>query len=271
MLEGFDSICELQMYWKAYEVTYRKSEYQQHYQLLIEPLIELYSQIFAYQAYVICHLSKAQHSRAWKNLTSYHFWTDKLNAIKELSKNCRKLMDLAREREVQQTMDSQLQELKKIRVIQENILQSYKEDRREDKEAKLLGDLAVAAGDYSRYKDLNPHRVDGTCEWFLADNRFYRWRDSKLQSLLWVLARPGCGKSVLTRFLIDDRQLATCATTTTITPPSIEAVASAEPTVCYFFFKDGGDGYMDSAYALCALLHQLFTYPTTSGLIKYAL
>ena len=28
---------------------------------------------------------------------------------------------------------------------------------------------------------------------------------------------------------------------------------------------------MDSAHALCALLHQLFTSPSTSGLIKYAL
>ena len=234
-------------------------------------MVKLYSLVFAYQAYVICHLSKAQHSRAWKNLTSPNFWSNKLEDIDGLNKNCGRLIDASREREIQQNRDSQLQELQRLRIVQENILQSNEEDRRDEKETKLLQDLAVAAGDYKRDKNLNPHRVDGTCEWFLTDERFCKWRDSKSPSLLWVSAGPGCGKSVLSKSLIDDGQLATCVTTITFTSSSIDAVTSRESTVCYFFFKDGGDGHMDSAHALCALLHQLFTYPSISGLIKYAL
>ena len=234
-------------------------------------MVKLYSLVFAYQAYVICHLSKAQHSRAWKNLTSPNFWSNKLEDIDALSKNCCKLIDAFREREIQQNRDSQLQELQRLRIVQENILQSNEEDRRDEKETKLLQDLAVAAGDYKRDKNLNPHRVDGTCEWFLTDERFCKWRDSKSPSLLWVSAGPGCGKSVLSKSLIDDGQLATCVTTITFTPSLINAVTSRESTICYFFFKEGGDGHMDSAHALCALLHQLFTSPSTSGLIKYAL
>lgn len=133
--------------------------------------------------------------------------------------------------------------------------------------------MAEAAQDYERYKDLNLDRVHGTCEWFLTDERFHKWRDSESPGLLWLSAGPGCGKSVLSKALIDDGQLA--ITTTTMTPSSINAAisidTSRQSTVCYFFFKEGGDGYMDGAHALCALLHQLFTYPSTSGLIRHAL
>jgi len=271
MLDGFNSIGDLQVYWKACEETCLRSEHRQHYQRLLEPLVKLYSLVFAYQAHVICHLSKTQHSRAWKNLTSPTPWNDALKDINELSKNCSRLIDASREREIQQNRDNQLQELQRLGIIQENILQRNEEDRRDEKETRLLQDLAVAAGDYTRYKNLNPHRVDGTCEWFLTDERFCKWRDTKSPSLLWVSAGPGCGKSVLSKSLIDDGQLVTCVTTLTFTPSSINAITSRESTVCYFFFKDGGDGHMDSAHALCALLHQLFTSPSTSGLIKYAL
>lgn len=269
MLEGFNSIGELQQFWKVCEETSLQSEHRQHYQRLIEPLVKLYSLVFAYQACVICHLSKAQHSRALKNLTGRNSWTEKLKDINELSKKCRKLIEPFREKEIQENRDIQLQELQKLLIIQEHILQNNEDE----KERRLLGDLAETAGDYTRYKNLNPRKVDGTCKWFLTDERFCKWRDSESPSLLWVSARPGCGKSVLSKSLIDEKELAT--TTITITPSSIDATTSIatsrESTVCYFFFKDGGDGHMDGAHALCALLHQLFTSPSTSGLIRHAL
>ena len=60
-----------------------------------------------------------------------------------------------------------------MRIIQEKILQSNEDDKRDEKEKNLLHDLAVAAGDYARSKNLNPYKVDSTCEWFLTDKRFY--------------------------------------------------------------------------------------------------
>ena len=184
MLEGFVSIGDLQLYWKACEETCLRPEHRQNYQHLLEPLVKLYSLVFTYQAYVICHLSKAQPSRAWKNLTSPNFWTSKLKDINGLSENCSRLIDASREREIQQNRDSQLEELQRLRIIQEKILQSNEDDKRDEKEKNLLHDLAVAAGDYARSKNLNPHKVDGTCEWFLTDERFYKWRESKSPSLL---------------------------------------------------------------------------------------
>ena len=87
------------------------------------------------------------------------------------------------------------------------------------KERALLQDLT---SDYEGYKNFNPRKVDGTCEWFLDDDRFRTWRDSNTSSLLWVSAGPGCGKSVLSRALIDEHRLSTNVTTS---------------TVCHFFFK----------------------------------
>lgn len=59
--------------------------------------------------------------------------------------------------------------------------------------------------------------------------------------MLWISADPGCGKSVLTRFLIED-----------------EFHLTNTHTACYFFFKDNEEQSSLST-ALCALLHQLFS------------
>lgn len=108
-------------------------------------------------------------------------------------------------------------------------------------EAALLQTLA---SDYKTDKDFVARRIDGTCEWFFQDERFTRWRDSCDSSLLWVSAGPGCGKSVLSRALIDERRVSTSTLTS---------------TVCYWFFKDGQQQRMHGVNALCAIIHQLFS------------
>ncbi|KFY86569.1 hypothetical protein V498_07459, partial [Pseudogymnoascus sp. VKM F-4517 (FW-2822)] len=241
MLEGFSSIGELQKFWQIQEKISFQSEHQDHYQVVIEPLIELYSLFFAYQAHVICHLTKTQLSRAWGDLSSPELWRSKTEDINKQSKHCCRLIGVSRESEIQENRDGLLQAIQKQQESNERHI-------RNEQEAKLLGNLAEAAGDYERYKDINPKRVPGTCEWFLKDERFHKWRDGATSSLLWVSAGPGRGKSVLSKSLLDENQLAT--TTITITTPSNEPATSKQSTICYFFFKDGGDGRMDSAQAL---------------------
>ncbi|KAJ9129515.1 hypothetical protein NKR19_g10335 [Coniochaeta hoffmannii] len=122
--------------------------------------------------------------------------------------------------------------------------------------AELEDILQDLASDYEGYKNLNPQKVEGTCEWFMNDDRFRNWRDSNTSSLLWVSAGHGCGKSVLSRALIDEHRLSTKVTTS---------------TVCHFFFKDGDDRRMYSTNALCAILHQLFAQVPAGSLIGRAL
>jgi ankyrin repeat protein len=259
MLKGFNAIGDLQIYWRICEETYVQSEHGQHYERLVEPLAKLYSYIIEYQARVICHLSRAQLSRAWQNVAGWKDW-DKAAEIDKLSKDCSSCIIHLNEGEVRERWNCQLQEIQQSRAILGEIrgvlegggrqTQRIYQDQRE---RALLHDLA---SDYEGYKNFNPQKVEGTCEWFLDDDRFLEWRDSNTSSLLWVSAGPGCGKSVLSRALIDDHRLSTNVTTS---------------TVCHFFFKDGDERRMHGTNALCAILHQLFTQDPAGGLIGKAL
>ncbi|KAI1367088.1 hypothetical protein F5Y08DRAFT_299380 [Xylaria arbuscula] len=88
---------------------------------------------------------------------------------------------------------------------------------------------------YEWYKDRVEPRLEGTCEWFLKHENFQRWLKQDSGPLL-VSADPGCGKSVLAKYLIDSG-------------------LPRSSTICYFFFKDQDQN--TSRQALCALLHQL--------------
>lgn len=94
---------------------------------------------------------------------------------------------------------------------------------------------------YEDFKDRNPSRVPGTCQWVLNHPQFREWRSSLQSTLLWISADPGCGKSVLSKALVDD-----------------DLCGDGSSTVCYFFFKDNEE-QDNLATALCALLHQLFS------------
>ncbi|KEY74727.1 hypothetical protein S7711_05474 [Stachybotrys chartarum IBT 7711] len=100
---------------------------------------------------------------------------------------------------------------------------------------------------YEWYKDRVENRVEGTSEWFLNHESFKHWVEQD-SGLLLVSADPGCGKSVLAKYLIDD-----------LLPRSA--------TTCYFFFKDQDQHTIKQA--LCALLHQLFSHKPS--LIKHAM
>ncbi|KAG9852947.1 purine and uridine phosphorylase, partial [Aureobasidium melanogenum] len=94
---------------------------------------------------------------------------------------------------------------------------------------------------YEHFKNINPDRVKGTCQWALNHPQYQRWNESAIDDLLWISADPGCGKSVLSKSLVDENLVS-------------DVVGN---TICYFFFKDN-DEQNSLATCLCALLHQLF-------------
>ncbi|KAL9090725.1 MAG: hypothetical protein Q9165_005213 [Trypethelium subeluteriae] len=93
---------------------------------------------------------------------------------------------------------------------------------------------------YRDRKDRNCERTPGTCEWFTSHPHFQNWNKNQGPCLLWVSADPGCGKSILTKYLID--QVLPCA---------------SKRTTCYFFFKDDFPDQRKVANAICAMLRQL--------------
>ena len=99
---------------------------------------------------------------------------------------------------------------------------------------------------YKDHKDRNPDRVEGTCEWFTAHPLFLNWCESQDSNLLWVSADPGCGKSVLMKYLVDDVLL------------NIDS-----RVVCYFFFKDDSADQKSLTSALCCIIRQIFDQQPT--------
>lgn len=222
--------------------------------------MELYSHIVEYQASTVCHLSKAQISRAWENVAGSNDWDGRAKKIEELNQNCKEIIGLSKDRKVNECWKNQLETMQRseesLRRIEMILTDSEMQTQKiyEDQlERSLFEELA---SDYSGDKNFNPRRSEGTCEWFFKDDRFRHWRDNSTSGLLWVSAGPGCGKSVLSRALIDERRLLTSVTTS---------------KVCYFFFKDGDEQRQHSADALRAILHQIFAQDSSGSLIKKAL
>jgi hypothetical protein len=122
-----------------------------------------------------------------------------------------------------------------------SIQQKEHDQKLSEKQAKVLQlfRLTKSTEDatYEWYKDRTAERLEGTCMWFLNHPHFQEWKRRESGPLL-VSADPGCGKSVLTKYLIDH-------------------VLLESSTVCYFFFKDQVQNTVREA--LCALLHQLFS------------
>ncbi|KAH7027235.1 uncharacterized protein B0I36DRAFT_247223, partial [Microdochium trichocladiopsis] len=93
---------------------------------------------------------------------------------------------------------------------------------------------------YKDRKDRNMKRTAGTCEWFTRHHIFRAWQTREAPSpLLWVSAYPGCGKSVLLRYLVDDY------------------LKHPDRTVCYYFFKDDFEDQKSVTHALRCIIHQV--------------
>jgi hypothetical protein len=114
----------------------------------------------------------------------------------------------------------------------------------------------LCTSDYQEHKERNPDRVLGTCEWFLGHRKYLEWRQTQDSCLLWISADPGCGKSILAKFLVDKFK-------------SNESQSTLLDTICYFFFKDDNDKQRSATFALCALVHQLFA--TKNILVRHAM
>ncbi|KAE8553411.1 hypothetical protein EYB25_004793 [Talaromyces marneffei] len=101
---------------------------------------------------------------------------------------------------------------------------------------------AFKTSTYEEFKNINPNRVKGTCDWVLKSPEYLRWWNALSNDLMWISADPGCGKSVLAKSLIDD----------------VFTASDSNISIVYFFFKDN-DEQNNLATALCAVLHQLFS------------
>ncbi|KAJ4379966.1 hypothetical protein N0V86_004272 [Didymella sp. IMI 355093] len=160
--------------------------------------------------------------------------------------------------EMERKLSDAVSHLKDVAVEQRDLAQEYLkiaqhtvQERLSDRQWKCLQLFRLTRVDkdatYESYKGRVEDRVEGTCEWVLQHDNFRAWLDNDTGPLL-ITADPGCGKSVLAKYLVEN-------------------VLPKASTVCYFFFKEQDQNTVRQA--LCALLHQLFYAKPV--LIKHAM
>ena len=135
--------------------------------------------------------------------------------------------------------------LSRFETALEKRASSFGLDPRPKEYSKCL--RALYTSDYEALKRSVPSRLSGTCTWFLEHPRYLKWHQELDSGLLWLSADAGCGKSVISSYLVDELKGA-------------ESQAELPGIVCHFFFKDDIDGIL----ALQAVLHQLFTQSPSS-------
>ncbi|MCJ1402755.1 hypothetical protein MMC11_005976, partial [Xylographa trunciseda] len=193
--------------------------------------IRLYTMILEYAATLLVHMSQNAPKRWVRDVFQAGDWSSRIASIQRLDASCRDVTNAIADVRTKAWRDEE-------RRWQEKLLQQPRQHE-EKRHIRML---------YSNYeagKNVNPERISGTCEWFLSHSSFLSWRLSQSSSLLWLSAGPGCGKSVLAKYLVDRKG-------------EVLTVNTETPTMCYFFFKDGDVDRGDGTKAVCAFLHQIF-------------
>jgi len=207
-------------------------------------LLKIYTLILEYEARSVVHLTRSRLQRAALDTFKVNDWKALLSKIRESDLTCDHLSHALESEQLQRRFEDQYLQ---IQDMLRQIHARYEEERRKCHEI-------FRTTDYQGLKDQNPVKVEGTCEWFLNHPKYQNWLEQSKSSLLWVSADPGCGKSVLSRHLVD--LYSTYA-------------GERQGSICYFFFKDNSKLTRSANHALCAILHQFFAQKNV--LIRHAL
>ena len=233
-------------------------------------MVQLYGKILEYQIHLMRQSSHHWALRYGRDVFKSDEWKTMLRQIQDLDSTCSRLaQELG-----QEELEAGLKE-NKIKIdtllhswslglheLQEQGTNTYlamdahaREDRswREREEVRSLLRALRAKNPYQDQLERTATRQPGTCNWFLKHRSFQTWRQDASSRLLWVSANPGCGKSVLSKCLVEEK------------------LATMDPqhaTICYFFFKDVSPDSRSITKALSAILHQLFT--RIPSLVEYA-
>jgi ankyrin repeat domain-containing protein 50 len=262
-IDGLEYISKLVRRYAEIELIYFQGEQFALQGDLEAVVVKLYSLVLEYEARAACQFNRNTALQIVRNIVEADSWEAILGRVKESETACDQLMRIidgkgqrASMKQLEAKLEKQNHEVDKLlkasriqdEEYEKRLLAEVKAGREEQKdwhrkeeESRCYESLRTT--DYEFNKDKNPDRVPGTCEWFLQHLRYRKWLDEQASAWLWVTADPGCGKSVLSKFLIDD----------------YKSTKSMDTSICYFFFKDDSEENKSATHALCALLHQLFS------------
>ena len=220
-------------------------------------MTELCSRILEFLARAACHLQKHPITRTLKDMFNQGEWDVLLSAIQDAKARVNEHSGVNGWKEIRMIREAQ----EKDQLAQQTATLRKETTARNEKITAFLKELhehAWPGGDsYESSKDRVKSPEEGTCKWFTNHDKFKAWESlGDLDSgspLLLLTAYPGCGKSVLSKHLMD-----------TVLPRPKDRV------VCYFFFKDDFEHQKSATGALCTLLHQLLDISESRGNTRLA-
>ncbi|KAF2848626.1 hypothetical protein T440DRAFT_500299 [Plenodomus tracheiphilus IPT5] len=95
----------------------------------------------------------------------------------------------------------------------------------------------------AEYKAQLPKPVQGTCSWILTHPAYMSWIAAEGSGILWVTGEPGCGKTMLSAYLVDHLRSG--------------RVESVRPQVFFFFCDDRVKSQRDGNAILRGILYQI--------------
>ncbi|KAL6831989.1 hypothetical protein V8C40DRAFT_237626 [Trichoderma camerunense] len=218
---------------------------QQHRSSLRDNVVTLFTSLLKFEMECACRAySTHPVVRVLGDIVSLSGWEDKLENIKKHGEAIEKDLqsygiNTLTEYSLQTASNTKdiLAEVRKFNEAAARAEKMRAAERRDD----LVGLISrFGATTYRDQMEFNPQRHPGTCEWFCRHPKYTSWLQSTKNELLLVTAEPGCGKSVLARFLVE-----------TELPSQRE-----DAVIGYFFFKDN-PVQNNLINALSAILHQL--------------
>ncbi|GAW17421.1 hypothetical protein ANO14919_068780 [Xylariales sp. No.14919] len=250
--DGFTYVTARMRYYTELEPLVRRLGEDPLMAKVTDQTVVLYQLILEFQILSVLRFYKSSLGRYASDVMQTHDWERMRVAIEKAEgtvKGDLSQINQFASREKLESLDATstdtLKSMQKLLSVSEahlGIAERQLEIKLLEKREKCLQLFRLTSGDrdstYEWYKGRVEDRVDGTCEWFLNHDNFRRWLEQASGPLL-VSADPGCGKSVLAKYLID------------------HGLPRAPTTICYFFFKDQDQNTVRQA--LCALLHQLLS------------
>jgi ankyrin repeat protein len=226
--------------------------------------IKLYRTILEFQIRVGRQYSENWAARYGRDVFKADDWAGLKNQINTLESKCTVLArDLSLENievglqlsdlHIQQGFEQVQKELARTATSIDHQTMIQSTWRQTDEEREVL-QLFRKGNPYENQKNRIPKRVSETCNWVLENRKFLEWEQSDVPDLLWLSAKPGSGKSVVAKTLVDER---------------LTAATQPGSAICYFFFKDISTYQRSPASAMAAVLHQLFS--AIPSLVRHAL
>ncbi|KAL1868165.1 hypothetical protein Plec18167_008356 [Paecilomyces lecythidis] len=253
LLDGLEYISTTMRYFAVVERIYVAGTLPDATSDLRRAILDVYVSILEYEVRALSYFNGNRLKRFGRNAFKFDNWNSIIDKIRSHETKCNTLIMLS-DIECRQDQAQQVQLfLEELDRKSDTLIRETSTWRKDDLEFQCLGCFRVM--EYERYKDKNPLRVPGTCNWFLDHPRYHKWLQDPQAKLLWVSADPGCGKSVLAKTLVDEQFMSLNST--------------AADNVCYFFFKDDDPRSRQPTNAIASFLHQLFTQ--NHSLVKHAL